>query len=88
LYVNTGAGTVLLTLIAMTHAYQDVPSNLITDVSAWSQNSIMLGASGGAASIARLQLIEIGTNHNRFTSVLIGITAFGLLCLLPARKLK
>ena len=82
-----GAGVGLLTLLAMTHAYHDVPSNSIADASAWSRILTMIGASVGAASIVISQLFEFGNDYNKFTGVLLGMTVFGFLCIIPAKKL-
>lgn len=82
-----GAGVGLLTLLAMTHAYHDIPSNRVADASAWSRILTMIGASVGAASIVISQLFEFGNDYNKFTGVLLGMTIFGFLCIIPAKKL-
>jgi len=82
-----GAGIGLLTLIAMTHAYQDVPSNQVADASAWSRILTMLGASIGAASMTFAQLFSTADSTHFYEHLLIIMILFGVLCFIPAKTL-
>lgn len=83
-----GAGIGILTLLAMTHAYHDVPAEKVADASSLSRTMTMLGAAFGAAAVVLLERFAAHFGQDGYEWVIYGLLAGSLLCVLPAWKLR
>ncbi|MBJ7551601.1 DHA2 family efflux MFS transporter permease subunit [Marinomonas ostreistagni] len=83
-----GGGLGILTLLAMTHAYHDVPTEKVADASSLSRTMTMLGAAFGAAAVVLLERCAMYGGQNGYEWVIYGLLAGTLCCVFPAWKLR
>ncbi|MCY9856152.1 MFS transporter [Vibrio mediterranei] len=80
-----GAGVGLLTLLAMSHAYQDLAVEQVPDASVLSRISTLLGASIGPALVALLYSFDSDLSKTQI--VIVGLAILSLSCIVPVFQL-
>ncbi|MBS9438276.1 DHA2 family efflux MFS transporter permease subunit [Photorhabdus noenieputensis] len=81
-----GAGIGLLTLLAMSHAYHELPATQIPDASVITRIGTLFGASLGTATVA--VLYSIAPSREDFSLILLGLLFITFCCTIPALKLR